>query len=1328
VGKGGQKVQVTEYYMSQHFGVCITVDAIKKIIIKEKKAWSGRVTDRSKELIQKDNLFGGATKEGGATGTIYFLPGRGDQLLYDELANRLKTGSTGADVPGYRGLTSLFFTGRPDANKGVKGFYWTANNPYLPGVWCEVERAPVGLNPAYAMVPRPGSDQFPFETFNPDHGGLSSMAFSPDFTLAYFVGTTGFAVVDLATLTQIASVSVDTFAGRPAVTSDGSFYSGDIDNVHSGLVSSDGTVTFIGGACRGGLWNLNVGVYGTSTGTGENIVYPTGGTSVGTIPVGFHPAWFFDDIDGGNSWAIGGTVSGGSYTTGFGLYDFANDEISLISAATSGSAYGMDNGEGGIFVLQGDTGYVVDKATKTIIAGPTALDSGGGANSFKGVVPGDGSIWIDFTRYSTFDISVLQTVNSSDWTNTGGAGVTFDRTNNALWGQAVFESNITIRLFGGELDANPAHIIYEALINAEWGMGSPTDLIDVTGFEAVGVVLYNEPLGLSVLWTKQQTLQDFIQEILDHIQAVLFVDPQTGLLTLKLIRGDYNVDDLPTISPSTANLTSFSRKLWGDIVNEISVTWTNPDNEQDETVTVHDLASITTQGSVVPDSRNYYGVRYADLAKRLAARDLRSAGAPLATFEAEVDRSLWYLRPASVLLVDWPEYGLSGLVARVTGIDYGKPGDPTIKLNLIEDVFGLDMGDYVTPPTSAWEDTSAQPTAMTEQEALTLPFYFAANGIVSITDATYPEVLAGVLGASSNVDAYGFELWGEVALTDGTTEWQSLATMNIEARAALAADIAAEASSTGVTFDSFTGSVSPSVRGFALIGAGTEADNELALITTYSSTTGVYGLSRGVLDTIPRAWATGTPVWFFETDSMIEDPTVRSAGEVVDYKLLTRTSQGLLPLAAAPTLEYTLTERPWLPLRPANVAIGGVQFNDVGTPANMIGASVVPVTWSNRNRLFEETTVLSWTAATVAPEDGQTTTITVLKTDLTTVLATHTGITGSSFDIPVASFGAEAFGYVRVSSERIDADGTFESLQAHGLYVQVDYVLPVGMATETDTALARGPAIAATPATETDTALARGGSTAKAVGMAAETDAALALLTAATDPLFSSTVLLLSGDGTNLSSTFTDESFAAHGTATTSSSFALVDTSLKKFGTGSIRHSGSSGTLSYSDHADWTLGASPFTIETWGSFDTTWIESTSSLVSHYNTTGNQRGWNFLYDGALATNSLIFVASSNGSTAANIVSGAWTPTADTFYHLVAERNASNVFRLYVNGVMLVKATNSLTIFNSTSTLNIGNVASGGQPMKGNQDELRITLAARYDNDAGFTVLSAPYPRS
>jgi hypothetical protein len=159
-----------------------------------------------------------------------------------------------------------------------------------------------------------------------------------------------------------------------------------------------------------------------------------------------------------------------------------------------------------------------------------------------------------------------------------------------------------------------AHIIYDGALTEHrlgHGHGLTDILIDVDSFEDAGVVLYNEPLGLSMIWTRQSSIQDFIQEVLDHIQAALFVDPQTGLLTLKLIRGDYDVGTLPTIDPSNATLTNFGRKLWGEIVNEISVTWTNPDNEQDETVTVHDLASITTQGGIISDSRNYYGVRYA---------------------------------------------------------------------------------------------------------------------------------------------------------------------------------------------------------------------------------------------------------------------------------------------------------------------------------------------------------------------------------------------------------------------------------------------------------------------------------------------------------------------------------------------------------------------------------------------------------------------------------------------------------------------------------------------------------------------------------------------
>jgi hypothetical protein len=942
----------------------------------------------------------------------------------------------------------------------------------------------VGLNPAYAMVPRSGANDYPFETVT-GGGGTSEAFLSPDGTYMVNGGTFGFAVVYVPTFTVAATSTTVTVCPVITVNDDGSFYTGGNNNGDAptsiALVQPDGSYTILSpDTFYGGIWHIGDMLYGRTATHLVQAAYslPDTGGEVSGLDPGFFATWYAEDLIG-LAWAGGPPLSSGNFTSAVGFYrmDGAGDPAFSVSTASAGEAYFFINSEGNAVVWQDDKLYIVNLTTQTIDLGPVSAPvtaSAVGQNSpFRAVRPGDGWIWIGFSRFSALDLTVLESVDPSSWTTGGTSNVFYDRYNDALWGKSTTDSGITVRLLHrGGVDANPAHIIYEALTNAEWGMGSSSDLIDVAGFEAVGQTLFYEPLGLSVLWTKQQTLQDFIQEILDHIQAVLFVDPQTGLLTLKLIRGDYDVDTLPTISPSTANLTSFSRKLWGDIVNE-----------------------IRSPGRTPTTSRTRRSPSTTSPASRRRARSFRTAAITTACAmptSPSGSRRATCARPALRWRRSKPRStARSGICGRhrccsSTGPNTASPASSSRHQHRLrqarrsDDQAQPDRGRLRprhgrlrhAPNERVGRHFGAQPTAMTEQEALTLPFYFAANGIVSITDATYPEVLAGVLGASSNVDAYGFELWGEVALTDGTTEWQSLATMNIEARAELAADIAAEASSTGVAFDSFTGSVSPSVRGFALIGAGTEADNELALITNYSSGTDVYALSRGVLDTVPKAWAAGTPVWFFETDSMIEDPTVRSAGEVVDYKLLTRTSQGLLPLAAAPTLAYTLTERPWLPSRPANITIGGLQFNDIGTAANMIGASVVPVTWSNRNRLFEETTVLSWTASTVAPEDGQTTTITVLKTDLTTVLATHTGLTGSSFDIPVASFGAEALGYVRVSSERIDADGTFESLQAHGLYVQVDMAAPVAPAVEIDTALSLSPAIGSGVAVETDTALA----------------------------------------------------------------------------------------------------------------------------------------------------------------------------------------------------------------------------------------------------------------
>lgn len=1043
MGAGGQKMPVTKYGMSLHFGVCLKADTLLRIVIKEKEAWTGVVEDQQSFIIHKPELFGGIDKEGGVDGVVYWLPGNSDQIVDDVLARKFGR-ANGADCPGYRGIATIAFVGPAGTPysgfdwskkvKGKKGFYLSANVPYLPGFWVTVRRAPVGLDESIALVPRLGENFFPYAAGSAGGFGLESAQFTPDGRTMVVVAGGNYQVWDVIghTLTGTYSTTAGAFA-----LAEGGFYA------LNGFAFQDLIFVSLGGGetvvvdnadfpgIMGKVFYVNGMVYMTGALGGAGYQVSTSGIGTPISYVGVID-WFFGMpnsetwgvADSGSDLVLTNVTAGTSFT---------------VASPTTGTAYGMMNVEGNILVYQNGYLILIDVDTETVVDSASGIDIDTPELAFRNVIGGSRSIWGEVTEYNTVTLAPRRTVNLSDWAPAGSiqSGV-YSPTDHALISKPLFTNEFQFRqLDRGGYDANPAHVIFEALTNTDWGMGSPTTLIDVASFEDAAITLSEESLGISLIWTRQSSVQDFIQEVLDHIQGVVFVDPSTGLLTLRLIRGDYNPATLDVIDPSNARMISFSRKIWGDIANEINVSWTNPDTEQEETVTVQDLASIAAQGGIVSDSRNYYGVRTAILAQRLAQRELRSAGAPLAGCEVEVNRQFWQARPASVYKVTWPEHGLSEVVFRVAEVDYGKPGDMSLKLTLIEDVYGLDVGEYTEPPTTLWEDPATPPEAIEQSKVITLPLYMATQSTVDTSGAVYPEVLAGILGTTSNEDVLDYELWGEFTDTLGNVSWSKIGDRSVLGYGTLTDALDAEAATAGVGISDLVGTAVPEAGAFALIGDGGEDECELALVTAAAST---YTLSRGVLDTVPRAWPATTPVWFIASDALIEDTSTRSAGETVRYRLLTRTSLGLLPLEQSPVVSYELTERPWLPTRPANITIDSVQFNTVDTPVDMIGETEVPVTWSNRNRLLEDGQVLVWTDGDVTPETDQTTTITIFTADETTVLDTITGLSGTSHDIPIASFLGVGLAKVVLTASRTDDDGTFESLQGHGIWVQVDEV------------------------------------------------------------------------------------------------------------------------------------------------------------------------------------------------------------------------------------------------------------------------------------------------
>lgn len=559
----------------------------------------------------------------------------------------------------------------------------------------------------------------------------------------------------------------------------------------------------------------------------------------------------------------------------------------------------------------------------------------------------------------------------------------------------------------GYRNSNPANMVFEVLTNRTWGMGGSIELLNMDMLQAAAATLFDEDFGLSILWTKQSTAEDFIQEICDHVQGMLYFNPFTGLIDFKLIRNDYDKNTLPEVGPDTAKLMQFRRPLWGETVNEITVTWTRPKTEQEETITFQDIGNIAMQGEVVSENRNYYGIRTRKLAQYVGERDIVSAASPLVTAQIKVNRREWNYLPGQCIRFTWPAHGIVRMVMRVMHIDWGRPDNAEITVDLMEDVFAAEYAEFGPPGEEEWTDPRQDPDSDIVEN---IPVKFVAppysvvqqlaaesSSPIDIGDDRYPEIIIGALMSplpkdedyEGQEDVQSFIMNVPDVLPNGDPTWTSAGEKTLTGRAKLTVALTEEVTSI-LEFDERYGGPGPAVGGIAVI--GTEATDEWVeewvLVTQKISTTR-WRVQRGILDTIPRDWGVGSVVWFIGPDSDVYDPSARIANENELYKLQPRTSGGIRKLALVPVSTTTRPDRVYRPYRPANCKIENVMFGteDQSQQHDPAGEGddydhvprdfTITVSWANRHREMEDTIFRKWDDGNVAPEAGQTTEIIV---------------------------------------------------------------------------------------------------------------------------------------------------------------------------------------------------------------------------------------------------------------------------------------------------------------------------------------------------------------
>ena len=549
------------------------------------------------------------------------------------------------------------------------------------------------------------------------------------------------------------------------------------------------------------------------------------------------------------------------------------------------------------------------------------------------------------------------------------------------------DDNVTIFGF------NPAHIIYQCLTDTGWGRGITKSKIDDVSFMAAADTLWDEEFGLCLKWNRQQDISDFIQTVINHIAAVLYIDKSTGKLSLLLIRQGSGPTPLNlSTGAGLLDITEDSSSSADTVYNEVIVQYHSPTSNTDGSVRVQNIASFQTLGCIISTTTQYLGIPNASLALRVAQRDVMMQSTDLRRFTLICDRKAWSLLPGMRVTVSCPERGIGSISLRVVEATDSTLTDGKITIKAVQDIFDLPATSYVAvqPSTYTPPDRSAHAVELQQIEELTW-----LDLSENLTDAD----LSTVQPDAATVKTYGKEP-SDLALdyllateAEGETEFVE---RGVGAWSSVCEVDAVGYYDTEITFSEDSLVDETLIGDLALLG------DEYVRVDDIDMTAKTMTIARGCVDTIPQLHPDGTVMWF-DNLQPANDGRQYTSGETVSAKLITRTNTAVLDPDLATVMSIDLVARQDKPYPPGNMKTNG----DPALTTNFVdGGDDIVFTWAHRDRINQSIQVVDTNETSIGPEDGVTYTIRVYD-GADTLLRTVTGLTTDTWTYDTTMYIAD---------------------------------------------------------------------------------------------------------------------------------------------------------------------------------------------------------------------------------------------------------------------------------------------------------------------------------
>jgi len=259
--------------------------------------------------------------------------------------------------------------------------------------------------------------------------------------------------------------------------------------------------------------------------------------------------------------------------------------------------------------------------------------------------------------------------------------------------------------------ANPVDIIYD-ILKRDLKMSDNDIAIDT--FENAAATLDADGIYVGFAMTSEKKVSFWFDELLKIMDGALYYDPITNKLSLKLLRMDYNPDEITVLDDTMVSKMTLDAPSWQDTYNKFTFKFTDPFKDDVASVEYSNTASRLSLGYDRPKTIQLTPINSMGVLSVVANRMVAKLGIPNMAVKLQVDFiDFPNLHIGAVFKLNSDKLGVYGKIFRVMKITGDAEDKAYVNITAVEDFYARgfnfdiveDIGDDYVPPVYTIDTT-----------------------------------------------------------------------------------------------------------------------------------------------------------------------------------------------------------------------------------------------------------------------------------------------------------------------------------------------------------------------------------------------------------------------------------------------------------------------------------------------------------------------------------------------------------------------------------------------------------------------------------------------